>query len=233
MNIVKFINNEVQAFAGTGSYNKHRKIDVPVYDNDVVVATDGIKLIVAPRGYVNSTLYETRSKLYPEYRSVIPEHNKDVALFETDAQWLYDEILLLPYEDVYTLCDRCEGDGDLYTKSGRSRDCDRCDGTGNGEYEGNMIRIPDMDDEAGHNGSVVLVDGVYHNPNSILAAARVCMAVNAPMRWVRSGAGISAIIYAHDIMMLLMPLRTPKEEMAKYKGKLNEIIAPIKIVKND
>jgi len=33
-------------------------------------------------------------------------------------------------EEFYDDCDRCEGEGKLYTKSHKVRRCDECDGTG-------------------------------------------------------------------------------------------------------
>jgi len=96
---------------------------MPVSDKGHVISTNGIVLVIAPEKYFTKK-YEPVTIEFPAYQRVIPAHDKDKTEFTTDYRLMYEECLLLPHNDLYTECERCEGDGHLYTYKQSQMSCD-------------------------------------------------------------------------------------------------------------
>lgn len=218
------IDSILHLFTGDTEYNRD-KIGKPVFDNGNVVATNGRMLLIAPEKYIESGKYENITDKFPAYKAIIPAHDKDVVLFETDGNFICDEVNLLERKEEYVECERCEGEGTLFTTNHNSVTCDECEGSGNGEYLGNNVLTPTLEDESGDRRFLIKVKDSYFNPNYMQNISRIAKGLNKPMKWVMCQALSHCIIYIDDIMIIIMPYKWD-EIKSSYSGDCQIIEIP-------
>lgn len=204
----------IRLFTSQREYNKN-KLGEAVIDGENIVATSGHILVVAPIKYFLTNNHEKITSNFPDYKKVVPEHNRESILFRTDAKFISDEANMLLRKDEYTECERCEGDGYLYTHNQSQVQCDECNCTGHDEYLGNLIPMPSEEyDQVGEKSFLFKVGENYFNPNFLQNITRIGGVLNQPvMEWCVNTPGKGSVIYIDDVMVVVMPLRSiPNKE---------------------
>lgn len=205
---------------------KREDMQYPVSDNGNIIATNGHILVIAPEKYF-AKKYEAITEKFPAYQRIIPEHDKDKILFTTGYKFVYDESLLLPHEDIFSECERCEGDGYLYTAKQSQVNCDECDGSGQDQFLGNLIPTPILDyDDKKVKSFIYSVGSAFFNCNYLQNISRLALPLNEQMKWVRNKKSGANIIYVADIMIILMPMDWGEKEDKEYCGQLTKIEIP-------
>jgi len=200
-------------------------MELPVLDGNDVVATNACMAIVANQIHF-AKAYQPITDAFPNYKKVIPEHTKENVLFEIDSEFLLDECLVLNHTEEYTDCDVCEGDGNMYTKSGTQTVCNDCGGTGKQDYLGTIIRGPEQDDEYGETSYLFNISGVYFNCNYIEAIARVAVALEQPVRFANLNKTSASTVYIGDVLIVVMPIVYEKMIVEGFKGACTIIEIP-------
>lgn len=194
----------------------------PIKDNGKIVATNGKVLIVAPKGYFKG-YYEPNDK-FPNYEAVIPEYNRGLVHFKFYSEELLNELLTIDKDRVYKDCDRCEGEGHLYTGSGKERECDECGTTGEKEFVGVLCRTPDtqITYDENHSYHLCKILNEYFNPNFLEAIARVGVEVKEDIEFVIFGK--KSIIFIGDILIILMAFGKTEEDITNLFAQYNNNI---------
>ena len=200
------------------------RLQFPVIDGDKVVASNGHMLIVAPISLFEMK-YEGITDQYPEYKKVIPEYGADV-LFTTDAKFIYEEAMMLMHLDRYSDCERCEGEGNLYTNLRNEVECDECGGTGHDEFLGHLIPVPHAKDKSKEKTFLFTINEVPFSPNLMEDISKISMEIGEPMNWMKCEPNKAAVIHVGEVMMLVMPMRWGKEDEDDYEAELTKIPIP-------
>lgn len=215
------LDNIIYEFCSTDNI---RRMGHPINNEGNIIATNGHMLIIAPSKYFDGA-YEAYTTEYPNYKGIIPIHEKDTIL-EQDSKVILDELLLLPINDIYTECEHCEGEGYLFTHNSNKRVCSECYGDKNDEYLGRLI--PSIRNCSSYKNKVfvISINDVLFNPNLLLCIYRVAKSIIQPVKWVKIEKNKACIAYIDDIMILINPLDLNEIDIEELGDKLTIVNIP-------
>lgn len=132
----------------------------PSGENDIVYATDAQVMIAAPKKYFKEA-YETNPQ-FPDCERLLPKiENPLFSLNADDLVKLYKE---MPLQDIYALCDACEGEGKHKCTCGHKHDCGECNGSGKSQHVSHKGINPD---------AYWKIEGGLFSPERVMKIVRV------------------------------------------------------------
>jgi|GEM_PF-3493566 len=211
------------------SYDQERLTE-PVVDGDMVVVTNGYILLVIHEKYLpKNTFAGIDTRKFPDYRKTIAEHDRNNVLFRVDPEWVINECVELPDQEVE--CADCEGDGLMYSLNKKNNiECLTCQGRGSFAEMPREIRSPDDEDEPRDKSWLFKITHgkqfTYMKCSYVLWVAQLAHRLGKPIEWVRLDERAANIAYIDDILVVMMPLLhkcAQRREGFVFKGNLTII----------
>lgn len=164
-------------------------------DGDNIIASNAHILIISPDKYFED--WHEPQKEYVKYREVIPPHSSNVVA-KISVKKFIRRYEALPKEVVFQECEECEGNGYRVCDLGHKHDCDNCNDGETSKAIGEEVNIEEYIGE---------ISDTFYNLDYLYCCVNIANKLNLEtldIHYLERGKPV--VLYANDIMMLLMPM---------------------------